>query len=94
MSQELIGHAWWGGRKYRVLCEKLQPNMRDMPSFCQILSEKFSYNEEPADYVGMVLGSWLRKDKQLHEQYRITKKLCEAIAVQVCWCAVCSILCL
>jgi hypothetical protein len=56
-------------------------------SLGDMLCDKLSDDEEPADYVGMLLGYWLRRDKKLPEQYRIAKKLREAIAVQVCVCA-------
>jgi hypothetical protein len=42
-------------------------------------SENLSDDEEPADYVGMLLGYWLRRDKKLPEQYRSAKKLCEVL---------------
>ena len=55
-----------------------------MPSFCPILSEK-SIDDDLADYVGLRLRYWLRKDRLLPEKFRSAKKLREAIAMQV-WC--------
>jgi len=75
MSPERSGRAWWGGGKYRVLRERSHPNMG---------RENFSDDEELADYLGMVLGYWLRRDKMLPEQYRSAEKLREAIVAQVC----------
>ena len=46
--------------------------------------ENFSNDEEFADYLGMLLGYWLRRDKMLPEQYRSPEKLREAIVSQVC----------
>ena len=48
-------------------------------------SENFSDDKELADYLGMLLGYWLRRHKMLPKQYRNAKKLREAIVLQVCY---------
>ena len=49
-----------------------------------MLSQKLIDDEEPADYVRMLLRYWLKRDKKLPEQYRSAEKLREAIVAQVC----------